>query len=106
MKFILDNANCSINTASDALNQYPVLKGFKVHDETYKRKYTTVIQSESGNPMTQIIEEERVRGVIDIESLEELIKLYEALDENLIIRKNYYNREETLVLEIYDGYRE
>lgn len=106
MKFILDNANCSINTASDALNQYPVLNDFKVHDETYKYECKTKISNESGNPITRIIEKERVKGVIDIESLEELIKLYEALDEELIIRKSYDDRYKLLVLEIYDGYRE
>ena len=47
--------------------------------------------------------------VIDINSLEELLKLSKLSDDGIIIRENshdYPEKQIEFVLEIYDGYRE
>lgn len=84
----------------ELLEDYPCLKnyGFEVGTESYERKRK--IKDEAGVYIEQVDTVTRTAFYITINSLEELTRLCEELDEPIIIDC------EGTAIEIYDSYRE
>lgn len=83
---------------SKLLDRYPCLTefGFEIRQITSTRKIR--ILDENKKPMYQIVPTTVEHAFIKIDSLERLIKLQKAVDQELIFDSNF--------IEIYDGYRE
>lgn len=85
MKFAIEATYC--DNEEQLLETYPFLReyGFETVEVDYK------------------LRKEKV-SYIYINSLEELLQLYEQCNEELVITRNLYTDEKCI--EIYDGYRE
>ena len=84
----------------DIIERYPCLKDFKVEECTVKKdRYITTLD-ENGNRIRQVIKDDRTetKCFIDIDTIDQLINLLKAADNELVIGKDF--------IEIYDGYRE
>lgn len=112
MRFVLTNSNCTDKTKEQLINEHPGLGNFNVFEEEYSYKIARNIFDENGKPIKQEIDRKSTRVVIEINNLEELISLVDALKDNPIIiarRDEEWFFSQTageLEIEIYDGYRE
>lgn len=88
------------------LKRYPCLEKFNAKIEKIKKEKQTRTKDERGRNITQISYYEVERLIVDIGTVEELVSLMDAVENDIIIGRNEFSNEKALYIEIYDDYRE
>ena len=87
----------------DVIKSYPKLSDFAFRFEEEEKPRFDAIRDENGKLMHQYVGARVVKHPkIEIETLEDLINLLNSVDNPIIIAKE----DDSLSIEIYDGYRE
>lgn len=95
---------CSTRWNIDELiEKYSCLKDFGFIVEETKKTCSKLIPDENGELIIQDYEKAITESYIVLDSLEDLTKLYEAVEEDLIFS---VASDGTYIIKIYDGYRE
>lgn len=102
MQFRIDTTS-QMKSEDDYLYNYPCLAafGFKVIPKDHTER--VYFRDECGKRRYRDITETKMIPVIEINTIEELEKLREAVREELIFGKDW---NDISYIEIYDGYRE
>lgn len=89
----------------EILEKYPCLKDYEFEVvEPLKKRYIR-IKDENGNPIKQVDFYKIKRMLITVDSLEQLTKLVNEINQPIIISK-LNEKYASFNIEIYDGYRE
>ena len=105
MEFKISTSGCYV--AEEIINEYPTLNdfGFKLVEEHYTWKQR--IKNPDGGYLIQETPKVRKHAFINIDTLEEFMKLSTAVGYGLILfMPNNHENVDIPEIEIYDGWRE
>lgn len=106
MRFKIYSSGQFVDDPTELLRNYPCLKDYNFEIVEYEKEYEhhSWIRDEKGERIRQTRIEKRkiVEGYITVDSLNQLMKLVQDIDEPIIIDNDMIKPN----IEIYDTYRE